>query len=131
MSSVLSQIKSVNKFLGDLHEAVKDTPWPAAIAQALPWSAYIGEALADAVGPIKFITTLWSKYSAVTDVNEQGILIGRLAFQRSVQQAFQAVIVEIAQSQSRQFNMSTETMTMKRMYTSTRSSLSVTVHAVV
>ena len=96
MSSVLSQIKSVNEFLGDLHDAVKDTPWPKAIGYALPWASYIGEALADAVGPIKFITTLWQKGTAVTDVNEQGILIGRLAFQRSVQQAFQAVVVHIA-----------------------------------
>ncbi len=91
----LTEIKSVNEFLADLNEAVKDTPWQEAIANSLPWIGHIGEALADAMGPIKFLTKLWEKYSAITDVNEQGRLIGRMAFQRSVQQAFNAVVVHI------------------------------------
>ena len=94
--NVLSEIKSVNEFLGDLQNAVKDTPWPAAVAAALPWAGLVGEALADAIAPVKFLTKLWEKYSAVTDINGQGVLIGRMSFQRSVQQAFQAVVVHVA-----------------------------------
>lgn len=87
LSGTIAGYKSVNEFLGDLVEAVKDTPWPAAVAKALPWAGIIGEAAADSVAPIKFVLKLYEKATQINDVTELAELACTVAFQRSVQQS--------------------------------------------
>jgi Pentapeptide repeats (8 copies) len=86
--SIVGKIKSVNEFLSDLKDAVKDTSWPESIAKTLPWYAEAaGGALADSIAPIKFILKLYKTLTAINDPNDLGYLACTLAFQRSTQQA--------------------------------------------
>ena len=83
-----SYIKKSYDFLGDFVTAVKDTPWPEAVAKALPWTGYVGEAVADTVAPVKFVLKLYENATRQDDPNELGMIACTAAFQRSVEQAF-------------------------------------------
>lgn len=87
LSLAISGYKSVNEFLGNLVDAIKDTPWPKAVSNAVPWLGILGEGVADSVAPVKFILKLYEAATRIDDVNELGEVACTVAFQRSVQQS--------------------------------------------
>ncbi len=97
----LKRIKSVNNFLGDVVDAVKDTPLVEATAEALPWAAPVAKAVADAVAPIRFVVKLTEKLTKISDPSDLGYLACTLAYQQSVGQAVREVMVNHGQTDSR------------------------------
>lgn len=87
LKKIVSGIKSVNEFLDKLQSGVKDTAWPKAIADALPWAGEVGKAVGDSVAPIKFILSIYDSATRIDDPNKLGEIVCTAAFQRSVQQA--------------------------------------------
>lgn len=85
--SIIGRFKTVNEFLGDFVDAVKDTPWPKAISIALPWAGIVGEAIADCVAPIKFLVKIYENATRKDDPSELGLIACTVAFERSIEQA--------------------------------------------
>src|SRR4051794_19164945 len=67
LGKTLGRIKTVQEFLADAAEGIKDTGFPKAIAASIPWIGPLGEAAAEAVAPIKFLVKLFEKLTKIDD----------------------------------------------------------------
>ncbi len=83
----VDRIKTVTDFLADAIEGVKDTDFPAAVAEAAPWAGLISEAVAEAVPPIKFVLKLYEKLTKEHDPLVLGYFACTLAYQRAVEES--------------------------------------------
>ncbi len=88
----LGRAKSVNEFLGDVVAAVKDTDLSSAVVAAVPWAEPLGEALSEAVPPVKFVLKLSEGLGKIDDPGALGTLACTLAYQQAVQQAVPEVL---------------------------------------
>src|SRR5262245_1424849 len=79
-SQTLSRIKSITDFFSDIVDAVKDTDYPKAIAEAVPWAGIVGESIAEAVPPIKFALKLFEGLTKDHDPEVLGHLACTLAY---------------------------------------------------
>ena len=83
----VERIKTVTDFLSDAVEGMKDTDFPAAVAEAAPWAGLVGEAIAEALPPIKFVLKLYEKLTKEHDALVLGYFACTLAYQRAVEEA--------------------------------------------
>jgi hypothetical protein len=88
---LVGHIKSVADFLSDAVEGFKDTDFPAAIARALPWAEVVGESVAEALPPVKFVVKLFKTLTKETDPEALGHLACTIAYEHAVEQAIKEV----------------------------------------
>jgi len=91
LDKLLHRIKSIAEFFSDAVDAVKDTDYPAAIAEAAPWAGVVSESIAEAVPPIKFAVKLFEGLTTQHDPEVLGHLACSLAYQRAAQRAIEAI----------------------------------------
>lgn len=84
-------VKSVTDFLSDAVDAFKDVSFIDAIEKALPWAKVAGEATAEALPPLKFITKIADELLKETDPEKLGLTACTLAYQKAVEIAFKQI----------------------------------------
>ena len=94
--TLIKQIKGINGFFFDLSKALEKSRLPEALVKSLSWGDILqatGEAVSEAVAPIRFITTLYENSTRIDDPHELGGIACSIAFQRSVQQSLNDVAI--------------------------------------
>jgi hypothetical protein len=91
LGDLAGHIKTVNEFLSDAIKGFKDLDFVKAVGDALPWAGAVGEALAEAAPPIKFVVRLMEFISKEPDPDALAYLACTIAYQRSVEQAVSAI----------------------------------------
>ena len=95
LEKITGPISSVVDFLEKIHGAVKDTtPWNKAtdfewtelLEEGTPWGA-LAKGAAEAMGPVKFLLTVATDLTKVTDLDQLTWLACTLAYQRALEQA--------------------------------------------
>ena len=86
-SKTISSIKSITNFLSDAIDGLKDTDFPGAVASAVPWVGLIGESVAEAVPPIKFLIKFFENVTKEHDPQELGAIACTMAYEQSLEQA--------------------------------------------
>ena len=84
-------VKSVTDFLCDAVDAFKENSFVEAIGTALPWAKLAGEAAAEVLPPLKFITKIAEELLKETDPEKLGFTACTLAYQKAVEIAFKQV----------------------------------------
>ncbi len=84
-------VKSVGDFLGDAFDAFKDSKFIETIEKASPWLGLVGEAGAEALPPLKFVTKIANEFLKETDPEKIGFTACTIAFQNSVVTAFKKI----------------------------------------
>ena len=81
------RIKGVVEFLSDAADGVKDMNWIEALAEAAPWAGAIGEAVGEALPPIKFLLKLAKKFTEIKDPDALAHLASSMAFESFLRRA--------------------------------------------
>lgn len=88
---LIKGVKSVTDFLSDAVDGFKGISFIDAIEKALPWAKVAGEATAEALPPLKFITKIAEELLKETDPEKLGLTACTLAYQRAVEIAFKKI----------------------------------------
>lgn len=91
LQKTVGRVKSVTEFLSEVMAVVKGSDLLKAVAEALPWAAVVGEAIAEAVPPVKFLIKLFDGLGKELDPEKLGYLACTMAYERSVEQALSAI----------------------------------------
>lgn len=92
IAETTDRFRSVAEFVEDVVEATKDTNFLEALTQCMPWWIQaVGESVAEAAPPIKFVATLLGKLGEIKDPNELAFLAFTVAYQRSLEKAVTTV----------------------------------------
>lgn len=92
---IVSKLKTLNDYLGDLVNGVKDTPWPEQIAEAFEWTAPLGEAFADVVPPVKVLIKWYEKATEIKETDKLCILFFNSVMQQSINTSLEEHKAEI------------------------------------
>lgn len=95
IGGTLDRLKGVHEMLADVVEATKELDILQALKDASPWAEAVGNALGDAVPPVRFVLKLFEELNKIEDPNELGYLAATLAYQQAVEQAWQAMPPEV------------------------------------
>lgn len=91
VGGTLARLKGVHEMLADVVEATKELDILQALKDASPWAEAVGNALGDALPPVRFVLKLFEELNKIEDPNELGYLAATLAYQQAVEQAWQAM----------------------------------------
>lgn len=91
VGGTLDRLKGVHEMLADVVEATEEFDILEALKDASPWAEAVGNALGDALPPVRFVLKLFEELNKIEDPNELGYLAATLAYQQAVEQAWQAM----------------------------------------
>jgi len=94
LGGALGKYKRVHELLADVVEATENLDILGALKEASPWAEAFGNALGDALPPVRFLLKLFEAGTKVDDPSELGYLAATLAYHRAVEQAWLAMPVE-------------------------------------
>lgn len=94
LGGVLGKFKRVHELLADMVEATENLDILGALKEASPWAEAFGNALGDALPPVRFLLKLFEGLTKVDDPSELGYLAATLAYHRAVEQAWLAMPAE-------------------------------------
>ncbi len=94
LGGVLGKFKHVHELLADVVEATENLDILGALKEASPWAEAFGNALGDALPPVRFLLKLFEAGTKVDDPSELGYLAATLAYHRAVEQAWLAMPAE-------------------------------------
>lgn len=95
IGGTLDRLKGVHEMLADVVEATENLDIVEALKAASPWAEAVGNALGDALPPVRFVLKLFEELNKIEDPNELGYLAATLAYQQAVEQAWQAMPPEV------------------------------------
>ncbi len=86
------RMKSVAEFISDTIKATETVDFLKSLAESTPWWLQaVGESVAEAAPPIKFLATLIGKLGEIKDPDRLAYLAFTTAYQRSLEKALQTV----------------------------------------
>jgi hypothetical protein len=91
VGGTLGKLKGVNNMLADVLEATENLDIVEKLKEASPWAEAVGNALGDAIPPVRFVLKLFAELTEVKDPDELGYLAATLAYQQAVEQAWTAM----------------------------------------
>ncbi len=86
------RIRTVAEFLNDIIKATEKVDFAQALIECTPWWLQaVGESVAEAAPPIKFLATIIGKIGEIKDPDRLAYLAFTTAYQRSIEKALLSV----------------------------------------